>query len=988
MPERMFYMIQGINELMHPGGNEDNDENSEGSAALFRVMDRYAFSFFWRQGGRIEHWDEDTRASVRAELVKRWLESPWTRPFRRVNGHRTLDTRRWMGGTFEIGNILGVNILERCTTPPPAPSPIPEAHEINPRVPGTSSSTGLRRTSQTHLPSTSAQFPQGPSSSSSLPEDSGEISDNVSSSNSDPLPRSSAPIEQHPPRGDSLKPILKQNAGAGQQGNTVRHASLLDTKRKIPLRPHGVIDGGDPEGPPPDDGQTDEVPVPPDAVLARSGSQLNESSAGATEAEPPQEAQSDDVVLRDRMLVRVSYSKSESLPVPFDEIQNRQTSHLHHEGWAEFLVVWRNDRLEIYEDYTIPGKEHFIGHKNLAFLVPLKSERTFLSLYSFADLTFCILCPPTLVDGYSKARALFHRSKEGTNVFVFKVKSRTRAQDWVWHLWCHLGGNIPSSIEIRCPDISARVRIDIPVVNTINLDNAYDMFSRKNVVDLVQNSLLSDRHGPSEAALRNWRYIIERELQAGGRLALAWRLEAQLDWVWKEEDVEGNARPWAVLSGLALRQGEKASHLELRLAEHFPNCTYPPNGKKMLEPPAIEGYLDRIKPQGKGRQRVYLVTHGGNLFSLSPLDATPPAPPSVHLLRMISGELASIEQYAKDIFENEVERGVVQIRAAYGVMDLRNISTDDGDVVKRDIVDEEDQGGPEGLARVRDKIQLRLRRSFEIILATGPVYSCRDCIEWVTRLRALVTYWSQRYRTDAKDEMDVAYVASDRVRVTPQLSKCRNTNGHLTPAEQPRDPDSSLPVLTTLYHWCALENCRSVVKAGRVFTRKGLRGQYKHVQLFLVSGRLIGFDVSPKSILHHRRSKEISLLDAYVCSGYLATLALRRSEYGPGAPNWPRRYYDGLETDEPEEDVLFIIWHRKSSSSSQLSVKASTGASSTAPIPDLSASHKITVFRTRSKVERDAWCWALGCEMDKVVRINRDRERRIREVGGLVEFSN
>jgi hypothetical protein len=102
----------------------------------------------------------------------------------------------------------------------------------------------------------------------------------------------------------------------------------------------------------------------------------------------------------------------------------------------------------------------------------------------------------------------------------------------------------------------------------------------------------------------------------------------------------------------------------------------------------------------------------------------------------------------------------------------------------------------------------------------------------------------------------------------------------------------------------------------------------------------------------------------------------------------PRRYYDGLETDEPEEDVLFIIWYRKSSSSSLSSVKASDGASSTAPIPNLSANHKIAVFRTRSKVERDAWCWALGCEIDKVVRINRSREQRIREVGGLMEFSN
>ena len=110
--------------------------------------------------------------------------------------------------------------------------------------------------------------------------------------------------------------------------------------------------------------------------------------------------------------------------------------------------------LELYEDYvcpympyqfqfhvdrieqTIPGKEYITGHKRLAFIVPLASDRTSVSLYSFVDLTFCILCPPTPVrNGYSRARAFLHLSKEGTNVFVFKVKSRTRARDWLWHLW-------------------------------------------------------------------------------------------------------------------------------------------------------------------------------------------------------------------------------------------------------------------------------------------------------------------------------------------------------------------------------------------------------------------------------------------------------------------------------------------------------------------------------------------------------------------------
>lgn len=154
------------------------------------------------------------------------------------------------------------------------------------------------------------------------------------------------------------------------------------------------------------------------------------------------------------MLVRVSYIKSESLGSSFDEVQNRTTNHLQYEDWAEFMVVWRKDRLELYEDYvchlfpqirpyidhllwkqSIPGKEWLTKHKHLAFLVPLDSQDTKLSLYSFVDLTFCLTCPPTPVHSESKARFIFHRSKEGTNIFVFKVKARSRALDWMWHLW-------------------------------------------------------------------------------------------------------------------------------------------------------------------------------------------------------------------------------------------------------------------------------------------------------------------------------------------------------------------------------------------------------------------------------------------------------------------------------------------------------------------------------------------------------------------------
>lgn len=133
-----------------------------------------------------------------------------------------------------------------------------------------------------------------------------------------------------------------------------------------------------------------------------------------------------------------------------------------------------------------------------------------------------------------------------------------------------LGGKIPPSIDICCPEVDMHICIDVPAPEAFNVDKAYDTFSHENIIDLVQRSLSSE-HGSSSSVSKSWKTITERELRAGKKLALAWRFGGQLDWVWQEQDVEGNARPWAVLSGLSLWQ---VRSLVLFLLHGWPNM-YP-----------------------------------------------------------------------------------------------------------------------------------------------------------------------------------------------------------------------------------------------------------------------------------------------------------------------------------------------------------------------------------------------------------------------------
>ena len=175
-------------------------------------------------------------------------------------------------------------------------------------------------------------------------------------------------------------------------------------------------------------------------------------------------------------------------------------------------------------------------------------------------MTFCFVCPPAPVRTVSKDRLRFHTAKSGLNVFVFKVKVRSRAQDWMWKLWWvnrfrrlgsiadlprrHVGGRLPKSIEIRCPTLDSRLKLDLPNLDELILSD-YGLFDRDTVVQLCEKSLRT---------VREWGWLVQRRIDEGLSLELAWRMGAQLDWVWQFRDLHEQSRDWAVLYGLALNQ--------------------------------------------------------------------------------------------------------------------------------------------------------------------------------------------------------------------------------------------------------------------------------------------------------------------------------------------------------------------------------------------------------------------------------------------------
>ncbi|KZO96514.1 hypothetical protein CALVIDRAFT_481392 [Calocera viscosa TUFC12733] len=666
------------------------------------------------------------------------------------------------------------------------------------------------------------------------------------------------------------------------------------------------------------------------------------------------------------MLLRALHTRSEDLPRTYDEEEARRHPEARGEDWAERLVVWRGrerKRVEIYEDHAFPGVSKWKGHKRLAFVIPLNAPYTNLSLYSATDLTFCLTCAPTPAESI-KSRAKFQLASTGTNIFIFKCKSRSRAIDWMWKLWRAMGGTIPKYLDVQVPALDTRVRIFVPALDPLSL-------TRQEVLATCLESIL---------AVPDYAALMQRTLRAGGKAELCWRTGLKLDWVWLSADVNGRARAWEVMNGLVLRQVRRATHLELRLAEHYPTKVVLADGTTLAEPPAVEGYLQRyyVSASRTTRRRVYVASNDGNLMFGPQHHAHPPAPP------VIPPEGQTEEQrtaaWARFRAADTARQGE-NILAAEEYVDLRDV------LIIR---------WAEAAAPV--KTEDRLKRSFELVMRSGMVirleaHTRRNASEWIHHLKALVSYWTRQHRVWARFEMDVTYgVEEHRDGVLHGPSAV----GWYPRPKEPVDPDVGSALLPGYWQWCVLDGCRAIIKAGRLFQKTGYRKQFTHMYHILVQGHLMQFKLTSSTNSAYRMVTSIPLADAYVYSGQSAMASMPPSKDDQQGRVITRYYQDGFEGRDSDEDTTFIIWYRDVHVESRPVPKPPENAMASAHvqegegpqpshIPLFKDKNRLLICRARSKLERDTWCWALNVEIERLVRATMARERALREYGDIIQ---
>ena len=341
--------------------NEDPD--------LSRLVIPHAFNFFLRGGGSAQHWGEAEERSTVDAMTKRFQESEWGKV---VFGEKQdIRPHSWVGGSFEIGGLLGMNIIHN------------EASEIRD---GVSDRSGRKSKSPTEpnevLSSSSAALEisvAAPSPPREIREaDSGvplaPENDDIESQGLVSATSSTALLKlpsRHATSTTALKPILRSQSSPAAPLNGPLEEEEEDVPRsqpKLKSAPKLVHYVEVPNGEVVDPG-----PAPPNVVLERTGSAVADTSAGATVPHPSEDLQWGDVVMRgrvctlffymkpnsnhnrfapDRMLVRVMHTSLESVGTSFDETQNRTMDKLHYNEWQEYLVVWRKDQIELYQNYV------------------------------------------------------------------------------------------------------------------------------------------------------------------------------------------------------------------------------------------------------------------------------------------------------------------------------------------------------------------------------------------------------------------------------------------------------------------------------------------------------------------------------------------------------------------------------------------------------------------------------------------------------------
>ncbi|WWC88719.1 uncharacterized protein L201_003632 [Kwoniella dendrophila CBS 6074] len=711
----------------------------------------------------------------------------------------------------------------------------------------------------------------------------------------------------------------------------------------------------------------DKSPVHPLKVLERSGDDVIGTSQQAVEEalEEQEEEEEDDweevkrpgeIILRDRMIVRVGYHREDKL-VGFDENSQRRNPCSRLDPLEEYIGIYRKGQIELYSNYNYPFQEKLIGHKHLAFIIPLLGTRTNSSIFNSEDVTICLTTSINkLQDDVNvllrsnntragKMKSKIKQSKQiqwlnkfninkrgGSQIFIMKLAERSRSLDWFWEIFRELNGELPFKFDISIPDLSTSIRLFVNNNNDNNnnndgiskiQDDDNEIGNSKQCAKFQKDKVIKDCY----EMLLNTSINIEElkkqsEIGSSTRLnlQLAWKNNfGNLDWIVYDNTVQGEKRDWNLLSGLARSQGErKPRELQLRPAKHQPSLLKLQDGTLLEEPPGIEGYLMRHK-DGAVKEQVYISSHDGNIFVGNMKDAQPPLLPS----RESSTPSELFPDLYKTFIDNEHERISRFLKNCSGCIDLRDIqsieiipdkTTSKGKsrsrsnttssqmqgfnrIITDSTIDHQPDPNQTDFTHNHGQRETNTEikgKTFEVIVNTG------GNVRLEAQSTDIAEEWVERLR-----ELQKYWERRHRVDARQRMDAI-TLHSHENPFTGTELSNDSDNFISEIWDWCVIKGCRSICISGKLFMKKDKWDKFRSKYIVLTGGALISFKIQKKNAFHIRK-KRYSLYGAYVYSGMLALDELPSTSSSDTFTSQSRVYQDGLQSSDGAEDTTFCI---------------------------------------------------------------------------------
>lgn len=140
------------------------------------------------------------------------------------------------------------------------------------------------------------------------------------------------------------------------------------------------------------------------------------------------------------------------------------------------------------------------------------------------------------------------KGAQGTEIFTILCRQRDRAVDWCWEIWKELGGELPATLDVQVPAMSAVIRLPIPSGDSVGDEGGRRSLTRAKVIEACVGAL-SDIPGYHDL-------LQQTEEQTGQKaeLSLAWQTGGRLDWITQSQDYDTDhkKRSWSVLSGYSV----------------------------------------------------------------------------------------------------------------------------------------------------------------------------------------------------------------------------------------------------------------------------------------------------------------------------------------------------------------------------------------------------------------------------------------------------